>query len=332
MAVDHLAYIFLCQPLRLSKAFLNDQPPPQGSTMQFLFDLLQPTPRRSGSSAALLLLGIYVFGMWHWHADLARQKATDELREKIVPWVKQQPAKPGGYSWADLERAAVVTPDDAAFLRKQRYEYQPIGPKSIPEDVLFLKRHDVDDERYVYCSSSIGYRRRWPSPGGQRYILDIARPGDPSKRMIQIFPGNAAPPQEYFIDGHYREVLWNPTGRLAVMNVGLEGAKDPITIWHLGNNGSEAVQLPDDFSLEAILSKHAVHVNTSWGMQIVEAKEWRSQDELLVYVQGTGSYVDPRGAKMGFNFIYNVTLKVAGPNKCQVSSFSKRHFAASEFK
>jgi hypothetical protein len=297
--------------------------------MKLLLELLGSPRRRGKKLAGLLLLAAYLLAMWQWNAVIARHQATEELRLRIVPWVTKQPPKNGGYAWADLERAVVVTPADAAFLQKHGFEYQSIGPESTAADILFVKHNGPDEERHIRCDGSTSYTRRWPGPGGRACVLDVARPDDPSKRVVRFVSPNGAVIKEFAISRLYREVLWSPTCAFAAMNAPLEGAQDPITIWRVDGNRVKPVDLPPDFTLEALLFREAAHVKASWGLQFVEARDWVSADELFVLAEGAGVYTTPDGDDMGFHLKYRVTIDVSNPQRPRVSKLVKAHFAAS---
>ncbi|MEX0711195.1 MAG: hypothetical protein WD278_02525 [Pirellulales bacterium] len=286
-----------------------------------------------GGGAGLLLLAIYIFAMWQWNCEIERQKVRRELQEKIVAWVSQQPVKPGGYSWGDLAQARVVDQADADFLQDNSYQYQPIGPDSAPDSILFLERKDENHERYLHADGSIGYLRKWPSPDGRRVLIDAAGPpGSKTRRVRFLSAGRAEIAGEYSIDGYERTVIWNPGSNLVAINCGLEGTNDPLTIWHVDDKKSRLVPLPKDLTLDHLLSKEVPHADTNWGMDFIEARTWTSANQLSLRTQGTGSYVDPRtGKKMGFNLIYDVLLQVVPPDLCRIKATAKKHFAQSEF-
>lgn len=302
--------------------------------LEVLFAVVKPRPRRGAACFAFLILGAYVLGMWHWNREIAREAATRDLRDKIVGWVSQQPARPGGYELNDLQRAQIVLAEDLEFLESQGYVYQAIGPDSPPGSVLFLKQKGENHEWYCYKDGSTSYMKRWPAPGSKAVLCDLPHPHRSGSRLLRIERVGAQHPLgEYVTESHYRTVHWNESGNLVAIDAPLEGADVPLTLWHVGANTAEVIPLPPQLSLDWLLSRETPHADTSWGMDSIEAKRWTDTRELFVHAQGHGSYVHPATKKkMGFNLIYSVLLEIDPHNACQIKSVKRRHFAQSEFR
>lgn len=295
--------------------------------------LLLPRRRSQAGLAGVLLLFVYVFAMWHWNRDLQRQKATAELRQKIVAWIDRQAPNQAGYSWDDLRLASVVTEEDALFLHGQGYEYRPVGPDSEPERILFLERKGTDEERFICKDGSHDYERRWPSPDGKHVLIDLRAPAGPSAQRTLRFLAFGQPGElgEFAVDGYQRTAVWNPRGNLVAMKARLLDSQQSIVLFALTQGMVKIVEWPADLTSADLLAREARCIDIQWGMEFFEPRGWQNPDTLLVHFQGTGSYTDrDSGAKKGFNLIYHAFLEVTPQNKCRIKSLSKRHFACSD--
>lgn len=282
---------------------------------------------------AIFILGVYIFA--HWQMNAQHQKLQDLLRiqKKIESQVAAAPRQPAGHFWDDLRQVGAVSDEDAETLKKHGYEYVPLKPDSAADAVLFRQRQGDDYERHVYRNGTTGYERRWRSPGEQWLLCDVRGAAGTRTRLARFFslPGKR-PLGEFPIDGYERAALWSPAGDLVVMNASPAGTKEPIVLWHVSHRGARQIAVPPELNLDSLLALQTPHADAQWGLHHLEAKRWFSARELFVFAQGAGTFVDPaRNAKMGFNMIYHIVLEVS-PDKAQVKSRRKQHFAASEMK
>jgi hypothetical protein len=262
---------------------------------------------------ALVLLAVYLYGTDTAKRDGARARDSEQLRRRILDYVKQQPG-PAPVTLQKLRKAGIVSDQDLEFLRQNNLSYHPISARSPSDALFFVARRGNTESRY-YKGGRMDYVATWPSPDHFYAVVSAPNPRDHSQRMVSVVE-NATQRVLGTLETSAHAVLsqeavWSPDQRYVAINLPVRKKGmaanfiDCACVFEVLPNAARTILVPPQLRPAALIDPADVARGVQWCDHWVKATGWQGANTLRVESEGRGRIGNLAQRPMwSFHFLY----------------------------
>jgi hypothetical protein len=234
-----------------------------------------------GGLLALFCIGMYVWGTLEMNSQGRRERQFDDLRQKIVQHVNSQP-EVGAMSLDQLQRSAVLTPDDLELIEKVGAEYHAIAADSPGEAPLFT-RVGRNTERRYYKNGEEDFTIWWISPDEQFKVVSAPQTIASRSRALRIVhlpTGRVL--AKYETDVHSLSAEWRPDSRAVAIDESCYGRPQRLALWQVTAQSARRLTLPAELNPRQLIRPEDQVRAVRWNTDQVRAEQWLAGGDLMV--------------------------------------------------